>query len=228
MKSLKFPIIILVTSILAFVACRDESVNPVPAWETALHGFGSAGFTKDSAYTIQSKTKSKIDGKDSFFIEKKIKNWVDTLLTSKPTRPYRFDHYWQSLDKLNTATKVEFFVYWDENYVDANGNSKVKRHGGYIFDEPGKLFKTISSPKESRGVENLKITQTEIADLYKSSPAQNTTGRTATNPFTKRDVFHIRWAITAADGRKFERWDPTGICVGEVLGANCQLDIPVK
>jgi hypothetical protein len=207
MKQIKLSLFFAVAiGALFLFACRDESLNPVPKWETGVHGYGT--FTQNA-----------ISKKDT----------LNNFLVANPTQAVTFNHFWESLDKQNTVTKIDFYVYWNENYTDANGNDKVARHGGYVFDDPGKLWKTVTTP--AIGHENAKysITQAEIAALYSAIVPKDATGRTATNPFTKKDNFSIRWVLTAADGRVFERWDPTAICGGiEVAGANCEVKFAVK
>jgi hypothetical protein len=214
MKAIKLFLFFAIGALFLF-SCRDESLNPVPKWETGVHGYGA------TAKTAVSKKDTLVE-----FSQKDV------------NKPIWFSHYWQSLDNKNTVAKIEFFVYWNEYYVDENGNSKTAPHGGTIFSDPGKLFKTVTAPKGNREVENHALTQAEIYNLYKDAKFDYKDGkgtvavfdgknRTAAKPFNDNDEFLIRWKLTAADGRVFEVWGPDSICAGEVLGANCEVDFYV-
>jgi hypothetical protein len=227
----------LIAGVATFWSCRDESLNPVPAWETAVHGEGAIGFNKDVSYQIVKKTKTK-DGKDSSYVATEKKNWIDSMSLSDLTKTARFNHNWKSNDKLNTVTKVEFYVYWDEAYKDKDANDRVARHGGFIFEDPGKLLKSNSTPKASRDNVEYTVSLSEIYNLYKNAEFDYKDGkgkvkvidgtvRTEAKPFTSKDAFFIRWVLTTADGRVFQEWNPD-ICGGTVPGLNCQLALPTK
>ncbi len=207
MKSLKLLFTAaFIASVATFWSCRDESLNPVPAWETAVHGFGEL---------------------------------VDANFNSTDiNKTVKFKHLWQSNDKQNTVSKIDFYVYWDEFYVDLNGNDRRARHGGFVFSDPGKLFKTVTSPKGNRESADYSITLNEILNLYKGTKFDykdgrgevevlKNPGRTDATPFTAKDVFHIRWRLTTADGRTFEIWNPD-ICEDVIPGLNCQMEVGVE
>ncbi len=239
MKSLKLLIAsAVIASVATFWSCRDESLNPVPAWETAVHGNSTMGFTADVPYTktVTIQTIS-LPKKDSSYLGSFKKNWIDSFSLSDISKKIRFNHNWQTNDNANTVSKIDFYVYWDEAYVDKDKNDRTARHGGFIFDDPGKLLKSVT-PKGNRESVEYTVSLSEIYNLYKDAQFDYKDGkgtvkvidgvvRTPTNPFTKKDAFKIRWALTTADGRVFENWNPD-ICGGTVPGLSCQLNLPTK
>jgi hypothetical protein len=236
MKAIKLIFSLALLSSFMLWSCRDESLNPVPAWETAVHGDAALGFTKDVPYSIVVKTKTKDGKNDSSYVANLKKNWLDSINTKDLNAPVRFTHNWNSVDKLNTVTKIDFYVYWDEKYIDKNGNPRVARHGGFVFDDPGKLLKSVTSPKGNRESVEYSITGADIYNLYKDATFDYGKGkvnvidgtvRTTSAPFNKNDAFTIRWALTTADGRVFEVWNPD-ICAGTIPGLSCQLGVAVK
>jgi hypothetical protein len=237
MKAIKLIFGAALISSFMLWSCRDESLNPVPAWETGVHGYTTLGFTPDVPYSKVIKTKTKDGKKDSTYIANLKADSDDSLNTKDLNKAARFYHNWQSNDKLNTVTKIDFYVYWDEFYVDINGNDRRARHGGFVFDDPGKLFKTVTSPKGNREAAEYTLTLNEILNLYKGTKFDyndgkgivevlKNPGRTDAAPFTEKDVFHIRWKLTTADGRTFENWNPD-ICEDVIPGLNCQAHIGV-
>lgn len=239
MKAIKLFIALgFISSLALWSSCANEELNPVPAWETAVHGDAKIVVTPNVAYDIVVKTKtiSKPE-KDSFFVQTNKKTWIDSMSLNDLSKTARFTHNWNSVDKLNTVTKIDFYVYWDEAYTDKNKNPRTARHGGFIFEDPGKLFKSVT-PKGNREEVEYTISLSEIYNLYKDAKFDYLDGkgtvsvidgtvRTASKPFTKNDKFTIRWALTTTDGRIFEVWNPD-ICTGTVPGLTCSLVIPTK
>lgn len=238
MKAIKLFIALGFITSLALWSCRNEELNPVPAWETGVHGDAKISFTPDVPYEIVVKTKtiSKPE-KDSFYVKKEKKNWIDSMSFNDLAKTARFTHAWNSVDKLNTVTKIDFYVYWDEAYTDKNKNPRTARHGGFIFEDPGKLLKSVT-PKGNREYTEYTVSLSEIYNLYKDAKFDykddkglvnviDGTVRTAAKPFNKNDKFTIRWALTTADGRLFENWNPD-ICAGTVPGLTCSIVIPSK
>ncbi len=216
MKAIKISLSLLAAALFTMIfACKDESLNPVPAWETGV--FGKAAFTKNA-----------ISKKDT----------LNAFLIAKPAQAVKITHFWESLDKLNTVTKIDFYVYWNESYTDKNGIGRTARHTGFVFEDPGKLWKTVASPAANHAEVEYDITQADIYNLVKDTEFDYGNGkvkviddvkRTAANPFTAKDAFTIRWKLTTADGRTFDRWGPDSVCDPLAnLGSNCQIDFSVK
>ncbi len=240
MKSLKYSIfIVFALSIAAIYSCKDESLNPVPGWDSAPHGFGSIA-TTDSTYSITVKGKTiSLPVKDSSWVGKVKKAWVDSFSSTNPTRSVRLKHYWQSLDKKTTVSEIKFFVYWDEAYTDKNNDARTARHAGFIYDSPGKLLKTVSSPDGDYKTVIHNISTGDLYNLFKDAQFDYGKGagkgnvidgtvRTAAKPFTPKDKFFVRWEFKLADGRLIDRWGSTNICAGEVAGANCVTEFYVS
>lgn len=194
-----------VTLLLPFSACKDESLNPTLAPETAVHGFAR----------LQQGSPA------SFFYGNN-----DSALN--------LELQWISIDQLNTVTKIDLFVEWEESYIDEEGNPRIANHST-------KLFKTIegSAVPANRTYTSFAVSAKELFELFKNeqfdygdgkgtvSVFNNTfkTDRTTTARFTADDKFTLTWAFTTADGRYFDSWSPS-VC-SEFPGANCNVQFAV-
>ncbi len=203
MKNIIKFLLVFAAMLIGTVACQDESLitKNVPKWDTAINTFASKQ-TGSAADFVNGNAAVDID-----------LNWR-----------------WISADGNNTVTKVEYFILFDEKYIDKEGNDKTVRHGGTA----GKLFKTLEGAAigASRADVGFSVTQADIYNVYKSakynycgtevSVFSNTLkpSRTPANPFLAGDSFTLKWTVYTADGRIFDSWSPS-VC-NEVPGSNCQ------
>ncbi|MEK7253949.1 MAG: hypothetical protein AAB316_04340 [Bacteroidota bacterium] len=154
------------------------------------------------------------------------------------------DFQWNSIDGENTVTKIEFFVFFDEDYVDLEGNDRTAEHGGDYFDytpNRGKLIKTLEggSIPANRTDTHFEVSQAEVLGLYNaaqfdygkgsvsvfSNPDKPT--RTGASPFIGDDHFLLGWIIYTEDGRKFDAWSPS-ICAEEFPNSSCYVEWGVQ
>ena len=126
--------------LIGTVACQDESLveKNLPTWGTAVNTFASKQTGSASDF---------VNGNAAIDIDLKWR--------------------WISADGLNTVTKVEYFMLFDEKYVDKDGNDKTARHGG----SAGKAFKTLegSALGASRADVLFSVTQADIYAVYKNA-----------------------------------------------------------
>lgn len=200
MKKINKLILIFGVLFMGFISCKDDSLVLVPEWETAVNTYA----------------KLKAGSSASF-------------VNGSPAVSINLDWRWISIDGANTITKVEYFLVFNEGYVDVDGNPALARHGG----SAGKLWKTVdgANVKGNREDIALTITQDDVYQLYKDNtfnycgttvPVFNNTlkpTRTPASPFVAGDSFQLKWIIYTADGRKIDSWSPS-VCT-EFPGSNC-------
>ena len=193
-----------------FSSCRDESLNPVPTWGTALQAWGRDPVENDLSGLLPS-----------------FKATNGTLATNM-----RF--LYNAVNGKVNCTKVEFYVNFNEAYLDKAGLLAVAQHGGVWRSSRGKLFKTLTAAElKNRTDVTFAIKPADIYALFKDNTfdygdgkgkvkvfAQN--GRTAALPFTTNDGFEIMWVLYGDDGKVYENWS-NSVCNGEVIAspANC-------
>lgn len=201
MKKVNKLTLILAAIMLGVVGCYNPDLEVIPEWETGVNTYT----------TLQT-------GSAASFIN------------GNPTSPINLNFRWISIDSKNTVTKVEFFLLFNEGYVDPDKNPKTARHGGTA----GKLFKTLegSAVGANRTDVGVVVTQADIYNLYKDATFNycGTTvpvfsnslkpARSASNPFLAGDSFSMKWTIYLEDGRKIDSWSPS-TCT-EFPGSNCQ------
>lgn len=204
MKRLNKFLMVFAGLLVSFVACKDDDLQVVPEWETAIH--------TDAVTTA---------GTDPNFLY-------------KGSREISLDFLWNSIDSKNTVTKVEFFVQFNEPYVDVEGNGKVARHGG----SKGILYKTLegSAVPANRVKTVVTFSQAGIYELYKAAtfdydgdgvktpvfanPA--TPNRSSEGWFISGDAFQVKWNVYLEDGRVFDSWSPS--TCAEFPNAACLFD----
>lgn len=201
MKKFNKILLICAGMLVGFISCKDDSLQVLPEWETGVNTYA----------TLQAGTPTSFAAGDV-------------------TKTMNLNWRWISIDQLNTVTKVEFFVLFNEAYTDIDSNPAAARHGG----SAGKLWKTIeaSGLKGNREDIQFTVTQDDVYQLYKDN-TYNYCGtavpvfanalkpqRTAAAPFLKGDTFTVKWTIYLADGRKIDSWSPS-VCT-EFPGSNCQ------
>jgi hypothetical protein len=203
--------LLFLATILAIVSgCRDEDLNPVPDYETAVHGWGRTAAGSPKNFVFQDVSKE-----------------------------LEIAFQWNSIDGLNKVSKVEFYIFFDEAYTDTEGNPRIARHGGRFLDANGggKLFKTLQGSElgANRTDIKFKVKQDDIYQLYKDvkfkydgsteTPVFNNPvkpERTPGAPFIKGDAFEISWVIYTEDGRKFDYWSDS-ICSEEFPNSSCSV-----
>ena len=205
MKILKYSFsMLLAVAIVALTAsCRDESLNPVPAWDTAVSGYGEFVAT-NNAFSLTDAAKD-----------------------------VQFKYRWVSIDNLNTVTKIEYYVALNETYIDKEGNSRTARHGDKLWKVVESSAVPANRVYINQAITQAAVYALYKDNTFNYGKgvgnlnvfAQN--GRTAAKPLIAADKVVVRWELTTADGRKFFQWS-AGVC-GENPGyANCNLTVSVK
>jgi hypothetical protein len=194
-------ILLICAGMLIGFSCKDDSLQVLPVWETGVNTYA----TKQASSAA-------------------------SFLNGQAAVPINLNFRWISIDGLNTVTKIEFFLTFDEGYVDKDNNPASAKHGG----KDGKLFKTIegAAVPVNRTDIPVTITQDDVYQLYKNNKYNycgtevdvfsNTLkpARTPASPFVAGDTFALKWIVYTDDGRKFDSWSPS-VCT-EFPGSNCQ------
>lgn len=200
MKKINKIVLLCSVLLITFFSCKDDSLQVIPEWGTGVNTYAT----------------KKAGGSSSF-------------VSGDATVPVDVNFRWISIDGLNTVTKIEFYLLFNEGYVDSEGNPKTVRHGG----TSGRLFKTLegAAVPANRADVGLSVTQADVYALYKdntynycgtSVPVFSNTLkplRTPSAPFLAGDSFSLKWIVYTADGRKFDSWSPS-VC-NEFPGSNC-------
>lgn len=196
-----YAFLLFAVMIVPFSGCEDESLNPVLAPETAVHGF---------ARLQQGSAASFFYGNNDSAINVELQ--------------------WISIDQLNTVTKIDLFIDWRETYIDAEGNPRTAAHGTKLFKSieggsvPANRTYTSFSVAAKELYELFKNATFDYGDgKGKVSVFDNTfkTDRSTAARFTSDDSFTLTWAFTTADGRYFDSWSDS-VC-SEFPGANCDI-----
>ncbi|MCB9080321.1 MAG: hypothetical protein H6555_01250 [Lewinellaceae bacterium] len=202
MKRTKILLYTLVAALLLpFSSCKDEALNPVPAPETAVHGFARVASGSATSFLFRNMT-----------------------------TPINLELQWISIDQLNTVTKMEVFVNFRESYVDAEGNPRTANHGTkkIVTIEgsavPANRTYTGFTISPTAVYEAFKDAKFDYGDGKGSVSVFSNTfkpDRRASARFTPDDSFSMTWAFTTADGRYFDSWSDS-VC-SEFPGANCTI-----
>lgn len=151
-----------------------------------------------------------------------------------------FDFKWMSLDRKVNINRVEFYVYFNEPYIDQNGNAVMANHGGA---EPtgGRTHPDLSFT----GLGNFEtrkftITAAQIYGLYanatykydgKTARPVFGTNRPSNRRFLSGDNIVIRWRLYGDNGLVYRSWSPA-IESGEFIaggnGANGSISFDVR
>lgn len=205
MKTLRKYTIVMIVLLAVITSCKDESLQVVPEWGTAVHGFAE------------------------------VTSANGDLLYNDPAVDVDIDLRWVSIDKKNTVTKMEVYVLFDEAYIDVDGNPAVASHGGTAgkliesfegSEVPANRTATSFSVTQSAIYELYKDATFDYGNgsvnvfSNPDKPQRNLTQR-----FMWDDAITIRWEFTTEDGRVFNSWGPS-VCT-EFPGANCQIGISV-
>ena len=207
MKKINKYILLLLSLVVCIPACKDEDLEILPEWQTAVHGL--------TTFSAGSPT---------------------NFLKGDPSVELSFDMLWNSIDGDNTVEKIEIYALFNEAYVDPDGNPKTARHGGdegILFatlegaevpanretttftisqDDLFALYDGVTFDYDEDG------TATPVWGTGSIKADRNTANR----KFIDGDSFQIRWVFTTADGRVFDSWG-ISVCT-EFPGANCAVN----
>lgn len=224
----------LAVGLFALIGCRDESLNPVPTFEPAVHaysifdGFDATAQAKKSDIAANAKTFA-ATAQDAAKLDCKIR--------------------WVSLDNKLTVSKIDVYVDMIESYNDPDGNPKTASLGN-----GGVLLKSITPAAANRQWNVYSVTPLEIYNLFKDATVKydkvnavkvfanpdrpRTTGKwllpagKVKTLNVSADSFVITWRLTTSDGLVFKTWEPGSICADPTLfteaSANCSLITSVK
>jgi hypothetical protein len=132
------------------MSCRDESLNPIPGWEPALHGFVIFDGVAPAA---------NVKVRNQPYIADYARNFP-TKAQDAATATVPFKIRWVSLDNKLTTSKVEVYLEMIEYYQDADGNDKQVSLGN-------KLVKTIAAPAGNRQWNSFTVSGTEAYNCSK-------------------------------------------------------------
>ena len=206
--------------LLAFsLSCKDESLDPNVA---PGPGVGSQGFF--------------LNGEDQPILNSSNR---PTNISLKPAafqnQGLKIGAKWISVDNLLKVDRIEFYVNFNEQFVNQDGVTAVATHGG-ATGRTAPSFVLTGLQNKTPG--NLTITPAQIYELYKDAtfkyngvsdvPVFNNPAnpRSATQPFKTGDSFLINWRLRTTDGNVTKSWSPS-VCT-EVPGYNCSIVCAVE
>ena len=230
---------IITSLLLAFSACRDESLNPLPTFLPGVHAF-----TIFDGIAFNGNLLSRPQP----YERANAKNFPKAAQNSAKVD---FKTRWVSLDNQLTVNKIEIYVRMLESYNDPDGNPKV---ADLSENGKGKLITTINTPTANRQWNNFSITPQQIFDAYKNATVAynkvtkvnvfNNPARprptnswlrpaeTATYGAVASDSFVVTWILYTADGQVFNTWNPDSVCADPTsvseANSNCQLSFIVQ
>ena len=204
----RIKLLVLALVMVAFAGCRDEDLNPIPVYETSVHGWG------------------RLDASSP-------KNFVYEDLTKDITIKYQ----WNAIDGIVGVNKIEFYAFFDESYKDLDGNDRIARHAGRFLNAngAGKLFKTLQGNEipANRTDISFKLSQNDVYNIFKDTEFDYGKGKVKVfanpdkpdrivdkRPFIAGDNIEVSWVIYANDGRKFDFWSES-ICSEEFPKSSC-------
>jgi len=204
----RIKLLMLALVLVAVAGCRDEDLNPIPVYETSVHGWGRLDATSP-------------------------KNFVYEDLTKDITIKFQ----WNSIDGLLNVNKIEFYAFFDESYKDTDGNDRIARHAGRFLNAngAGKLFKTLQGSEipANRTDITLTFSQQSMYELFKDAEFDYGKGKVKVfanpdkpdrdvtkRPFIAGDQLEVSWVLYTNDGRKFDYWSES-ICSEEFPKSSC-------
>lgn len=205
MKNFKVYSLLALLTVGIVTACKDDTKELVPDWESGVHGQASwvAGSPTNFVFGDQSKA-------------------LD------------FNLKWVSIDQENVVTKIDVYVLFDEPFIDPDGNPVIAKHGGnggklYASFSGAAVPANRTNLKINITQDAVYQLYKDASFDYDKNEATTPTkvftnpdvpDRTASNPFVKGDAFTVKWTFTTEDGRTFSTWG-VSVCT-EYPGANCQ------
>ncbi len=210
--------------LLIFEACRDESLNPIPVFDPAVHGFCIFDGVVFDGKINNRPQKYESDYAKNFPKSDQDKGKLDLKIR------------WVSLDNKLTVNKIEIFVEMKEYYQDAEGNDKTTSLGQ-------KLITTIAAPTANRQWNSFSITPTQLYTVFKDASVKydkTNDVKVFANPknprptgkwFNGSEDFIVTWKLYTTDGKTFKSGGSSGIC-GDITAvseanSNCQLTFDV-
>ena len=220
--------------LLVLLGCRDESLSPMPGWESGVHGFGVFADIAEPKDGAGSRPNA-------------VANAVNFPLTNQSAAKENLKLRWVSLDNKLTVNKVEVFVNMIESYNDPDGNPKTASLGA-------KLVKTINPALGNREWSTFSITPDDVYTLFKDATVkydgtnavkvfensarprvagQRLLGAGTVNKLAvSADQFVMTWKLYTTDGAVFSVWNSDSICGDPTpysqAAANCNLSWTVK
>lgn len=219
----KIHVLLLFILLGAFGSCRNEDLDPLPAWEPGLHGYGVFA-TKESrdSYTANFPATNQLNSK----IDYKIR--------------------WVSLDNKLSVSKIELYVNFMESYLDGDKNERVVSHGTKLvktLDASGNRVWTDFSVSAAEVFGLFKDAKFKYDGATETMVFANPL-RTAEAPFLAKrqdpdpnvpaekklavsaDEFVLTWRLYTPDDKVFKSWS-VSICE-EITSAgegnsNCEL-----
>jgi hypothetical protein len=206
MKNIRIYILLLTGLLGAVTSCKDDSLEVVPTWESAVHGNAAI-----------------VEGSSEDFVR------------GAPAEDITVDLQWISIDNKTQVTKIDIYVVFNESYTDVDGNTKTAKHGGdegrlYQSFEGGEVPAnrgtvtfTVDQPTLYALYQDATFDYGDGSVSVFSNPDKPS--RDAANRFIPGDAFKIRWEFTTSDGRVFKAWG-VSVCT-EFPDANCSIDFSV-
>lgn len=225
---------VLSFGMVALLSCRDESLNPVPQWESAVHAFGIFGDVPEPKEGSNTRPNT-------------VANAANFPLAGQDAAKMNFKLRWVTLDNKLNVKKIEVFIEMLESYNDVNGNPKTASLGK-------KLLTTFDPSAANRQWNTFAVTPADVYKLYSAATVKYD-GTTAVpvfnNPARPRpagarlagatkisglpvaaDRFIITWKLTTDGGLVFDTWNPDSVCGDPTqynqASANCSLTWIVK
>ena len=204
MKKLNKYILLLLALVVCMPACKDEDLEIIPEWQSAVHGEGV------------------------------ISSTADNFIKGDPSVDLTFDLYWNSIDGDNTVTKIDIYALFNEAYIDLEGNPKTAKHGGdqgllLTTLEGAAVPANRETTSFTVSQADLYALYSDATFDYYGEGALPVWGtgsiradrNTTNNFFVDGDSFQVKWVFTTADGRVFDSWG-ISVCT-EFPGANCSV-----
>jgi len=196
---------LMIASLSIITACKDESLQVVPVWESAVHGLGAVTSTNSD------------------------------FLYNDPSVDIDMSLQWVSIDGKLTVNKIEVFALFDESYIDEDGNPAIASHGGdegklMVSYSGGSVPANRTPVNFSVSQASLYELYKDAKFDYGNGEVPvfdnpDRPQRNVTQHFMWDDAISIRWELTTDDGRVFKKWGPS-VCT-EFPGANCSVDFGV-
>jgi len=230
---------VIISLLFAFIACRDESLNPIPKWESGVHAFTVFDGIAFNGNVLERPQPYEVNF---------ARNFPRAIQSSAKIN---FKTRWVSLDGKLTVNKIEIYVRMLETYNDPDGNPKVADLSG---NGKGKLITTISAPADNRVWNAFSITPDQVYNAYKAATVKydkvnavnvfNNPSRprpanarfrpreTAAYGDVDADNFVVTWVLYTNDGSVFNTWHPDGVCGDQTAvseaNSNCSLTFNVR
>lgn len=214
----------LVGLLATIYSCRDESLNPVPKWDSAVNGFGVFdGIAFDG----------KLNNRPQKYESDYAKNFP---ASGQDKAKIDFKLRWVSLDNKLTVNKIEVYVNMTEDYEDPDGNPKTANLGG---GSP-KLLQTLTTVAANRQWNTFSVTPLQVYNLFKDATVKYdkvNAVKVFSRPKFPRpagqwfngetDTFVVSWRLYTTDGKVFKSWNQDSVC-GDITSvseanSNCQL-----